>query len=133
MQAIVIKIKDKIYECQRLSAEDEFEVTSKLESLLFTALTSSIKNKEEANRKLTLSDVKSILKVVDLEDYKLISSKILDRGVFEKGNPTPVDLQHFQGRTGLFRSLIAQYCYEAFNDFFTGLQEDLKEMLAEKM
>lgn len=129
---ITFTVKETTYQGQRLSAEEEFEITSKIESLLFPALTSTIKNQTDAQAKLSLSDIKSILKVIDVDDFKFISNKILDRGLFKKGESEPLDMTYFQGRTGLFRIIISTYCYEAFSDFFSGLQEDLQEILAEK-
>ena len=122
MTMINIAIKGTTYRCAPMSALDEYAVTQKIESPLMLGLRHNPAALDEQG-KIKSGDIKSIIRVLDPDSTAFIYEKMFEWGVF-KGEDR-LDMESFQGKTGDLRELMAQYIFQAFGNFITGLEDDI--------
>jgi hypothetical protein len=120
---IKVTIKKKTYNCAPMSAVDEYAVTQRIEQPIFMG----IRHQDATlDNKLSAIDVRSVLRVVELDTFVFIYEKMFEWGVFH--GDQKLDIESFQGQTGDLRELVSEYVVSAFSNFITGLEKDIKKL-----
>ncbi len=125
MGLIKVTIEKKTYNCAPMSAVDEYAVTQRIEQPIFMGLRHQDTHLE-GDKKLSAFDVRSVLRVVEIDTFEFIYEKMFAWGVFL--GEQKLDIESFQGQTGDLRELVSEYVVSAFSNFIIGLEKDIKEL-----